>query len=115
MAVLVGGEEALEGVARGGVDGDAVLAVGQGGDVDGVVAAVDLGGDHHVERDERHDLDIIVIDFSRAVDNDGLRHIIIIHVGHVGRDDVKVIVSPLMMQINCSSLILGRHSQNHTS
>jgi len=81
----VGAEESLEGVARGGVDGDAVLAVGQGGDVDGVVVAVDLGGNHHVKRDERHDLDIIVVDFTGAVDNNDLRHIIIIHVGLICR------------------------------
>ena len=109
----VGAEEALEGVARGGVDGDAVLAVGQGGDVDSVVAAVDLGGDHRVKCGQRDDFHVIVLDLARAVDNDGLRHIIIIHVGLLGRDRDVIMVRLLVWIIQRNFLWRSKRKQTN--
>ena len=63
-------EEALELVARGRGDGDHVLTRSQGGDVDGVVDAVDLGGDDGEPGCHRLDLHIIVSHFPATVNDD---------------------------------------------
>ena len=46
IAILIDFKESVEDVACWGIDDDTILAIGEGRDVDGVVVAIDLGGNH---------------------------------------------------------------------
>ena len=85
-SALIGVKEPLEGVARGRVDGDAVLARGERRHVNSVVVAVDLSRDHDCPCGNRSDLHVIVGHFARSVNDYFLINGVIIHIWLIGRN-----------------------------
>ena len=99
-------EEALELVACGRGNGDAVLVRGQRGDVDGVVGAVDLGGDDREPCRHRLDLHIIVIYLTTTVNDNDLGTIVIVHVRLVKRNGLIKMSAPRRPLLNVYLLLI---------
>ena len=99
-------EEALELVARGRGDSDHVLARSQEGDVDGVVHAVDLGGNDREPCRHRLDLHIIVSHFPATVNDNDLGTIVIVHVRLVKRNGLIKMSAPRRPLLNVYLLLI---------
>ena len=94
-------ELTLELVAELGGDPDRVIIVAdQGRDVDGVAVAVHLGGDHGSNPAAGADLHIIIAGEAVGHQDDFLGVAVIVHLGHVGRNEVLGMVATMMAMFN---------------
>ena len=93
-------------------DGDTVLVGGERGDVDGVVRAVDLGGQGHIPIIDRLNHHIIISGIACPNNDNLLCNIVIIHLRLNCRSrKFPVVIMTFVLKINHRRTIIGRHNK----
>ena len=101
MTTSLDEESALKHIIVGRRDDDLIVGVGQGGYIDRVAIAVDLGVDQRLARHHRDDLDDIVVGKPLGLDDDLHCFGVEIHNRHIGREVMLgVVTRGLMLNVN---------------
>ena len=98
-AFLLDEESALKHIIVGRRDDDLIVGVGQGGYIDRVAVAVDLGEDDRVARWHESDLDIVITSKPVGLDDDFHCFGVEVHLWSIGRE-------VMLNMISCGSTLM---------